>query len=243
MCLYLLKALSISSCKKLERLHLDANPLYSLDLEPLQNCPNLRELVLPAPQLTLFEETLTQLSASIRTFDNFLSSTDLPYTDNSALLDFQDSLSMQKKQLALLMDKVAFFCSLPLSDKDLLNKMKLGLEKGSKLQLKQAQVDREITLFLERFEIFQTILKTYSRVKISKVADYLKFDDQDTLALEKWIVGLENPSLSIEDDTLVISKNDHQIDPSVPDSSISKTIDELLKKFKEFEKTRKGKKK
>jgi len=96
---------------------------------------------------------------------------------------------------------------------------------------------KELERSQRRFKEFENIIRTYSRISLDKLATFLEFPD--TLSLERWIVNLNSPIITIDGNDVIIKRKD---DSTTTDTSIEEAINSLLNQFQEFEQRGHGKK-
>lgn len=90
---------------------------------------------------------------------------------------------------------------------------------------------------IRRRNVLEELIHVYKRISIEKLAKHLEYEEEEDLfLLEKWIVSIKSPLLSIDGDYIVITLEDTE------DKTVDEAIDSLLKSFGEQEKIGWGKK-
>jgi len=112
-------------------------------------------------------------------------------------------------------------------------KIKKDLMQKEKEELKEIITQNEIKYKeVKRMKVLKDVLSIYSEIPLIKLQQMLDFAElQD---LEKWLLDLSSVSIKIEEDKLIISEK--------ASKELTQSIDELIKRFSEWEKTGKGKK-
>ncbi|MBD3189770.1 MAG: leucine-rich repeat protein [Candidatus Heimdallarchaeota archaeon] len=242
----------LKNCHNLQHFFLNINQLTSVDLSPLKKCQQLQELVLFGNQLSSVDlsplENCQQLQILFLS-DNQLSTIDLSplkncqqlqklylHSNQLASVDLSPLENCQQLQEFYLDDSVTILWE----QKNLKGRrLSEGLQ-SLEAKIQQAHqnylAEKEQQLERQRSEKLRKILSKFQEISLERMGKMLDFTDSDELL--DWLLEVPNEfGIQIKDEMIIFTKNLRN-----GSSEAEIAINNLLKKFEEFERKNRGKK-
>lgn len=218
----------LKTCQQLQELVLFGNQLSSVDLSPLENCQQLQILFLSDNQLSTIDlsplKNCQQLQ-KLYLHSNQLTSVDLSPLENcQQLQDFylDDSATILWEQENLKEKRLA----------EGLQALEAKIQQAHQNYL----AEKEQQLERQRSEKLRKILSKFQEISLERMGKMLDFTDSDDLL--DWLLEVPNEfGIQIKDEMIIFTKNLRN-----GSSEAEIAINNLLKKFEEFERKNRGKK-